>query len=254
MELNIQRFAFQSIEDRALSEHRGSALLVKKTTAMGASTNGKYSILLPVEGTGENGSAPAQLDKTAIGNIQSTSVEGRQENPQKQIPFFLHRDNLKILEDISGETHDFLRLLPDFTGFKFSGQVSYMANNTDVGALEQGQITITPTSKDEYVENCYDLVEDTVVFTTSIDEVVYLAASSSASNHTKVYNLTTSPSGATITAASDTTGVATAAMGTSATANQCTITAVAAGSAIITLTATKTNHATFKRSILVIVE
>lgn len=239
--------AFQSIEDRALSEHRGSALLMKKS-------NGKYSILLPVEGTGENGSTPAQLDKTAIGNAQATSVEGRSENPQKTIPFFLHRDNIKILDGIAGETHDFLRLLPDFTGFKYSGQVSYMANNTDVGSLEQGQITITPTSKDEYVENCYDLVEDTVVFTSAIDEVVYLSASSSDANHTKVFTLSTSPSGATYTVSSDATGKATVAMGTSADANKCTITAVAAGSAIITIKAEKSGYASFSRTVLAIVE
>ena len=238
MKLNIQLFAFQSVEDRALSEHRGSALLMKKA-------NGKYSILLPVEGTGENGSTPAQLDKTAIGNLQATSVEGRQENPQKTIPFFLHRDNLKILEGIAGETHGFLRLLPDFTGFKFSGQVSYMANNTDVGSLEQGQITITPTSKDEYVENCYDLVEDTVVFTSGIDEVVTIEGTGS-----KVISLTTSPADATIAAASDTTGVATAAYAS----GKVTITGVAAGSAIVTLTASKSGYSSFERSILVIVE
>lgn len=230
--------AFQSIQDRALSEHRGSALLMKKA-------NGKYSILLPVEGTGENGSTPAQLDKTAIGNLQSTSVEGRQENPQKTIPFFLHRDNIKILEGIAGETHDFLRLLPDFTGFKFSGQVSYMANNTDVGSLEQGQITITPTSKDEYVENCYDLVEDTVVFTGAIDEVVTIEGTG-----TKEIALTTSPADATVAAVSDTTGTATAAVAS----GKLTITGVAAGSAIVTLTASKTGYASFERSILVIVE
>lgn len=230
--------AFQSIEDRALSEHRGSALLMKKA-------NGKYSILLPVEGTGENGSTPAQLDKTAIGNFQATSVEGRAENPQKTIPFFLHRDNIKILEGIAGETHDFLRLLPDFTGFKYSGQVSYMANNTDVGSLEQGQITITPTSKDEYVENCYDLVEDTVIFTSGIDEVVTIAE-----NGTKEIALTTSPADATITAVSDTVGVATAAVAS----GKLTITGVAAGSAIVTLTATKSGYASFERSVFVIVE
>lgn len=230
--------AFQSIEDRALSEHRGSALLMKKL-------NGKYSILLPVEGTGENGSTPAQLDKTAIGNTQSTSVEGRQENPQKTIPFFLHRDNIKILEGIAGQTHDFLRLLPDFTGFKFSGQVSYMANNTDVGSLEQGQITITPTSKDEYVENCYDLVEDTVVFTGAIDEVVTIEGTG-----TKEIALTTSPADATVAAVSDATGVATAAIAS----GKLTITGVAAGSAIVTLTASKSGYASFNRSILVIVE
>ena len=234
---------FNSIEDRALSEHRGSALLMKKS-------NGKYSILLPITGTGENGSTPAQLDKTAIGNRQSTSVEGRQENPQKTIPFFTHRDNINILEGIKGETHDFLRLLPDFTGFKYSGQISYMAQNTDVGSLEQGQITITPTTADEYVENCFDLVEDTVVFTSSIDEVVTLA--STGDDATKTIALSTNPSDATITATSDTTGVATVAY--TASTNSITMTAVASGSAIITLKAEKAGYASFTRTILVVVE
>lgn len=229
---------FNSIEDRALSEHRGSALLMKKE-------NGKYSILLPVEGTGENGSTPAQLDKTAIGNAQATSVEGRTENPQKTIPFYTHRDNINILENIAGENHDFLRLLPDFTGFKYSGSVSYMANNTDVGSLEQGQLTITPTTKDEYVENCFDLVEDTVVFTSSIDEVVTVVGTG-----TKVINVTTNPSDATISAASDTEGTATVSVSEKAV----TITGVKAGSAIITITATKSGYASFKRTVLVIVK
>lgn len=229
---------FNSIEDRALSEHRGSALLMKKE-------NGKYSILLPVEGTGENGSTPAQLDKTAIGNAQATSVEGRTENPQKTIPFYTHRDNINILESIAGENHDFLRLLPDFTGFKYSGSVSYMANNTDVGSLEQGQLTITPTTKDEYVENCFDLVEDTVVFTSSIDEVVTIVGTG-----TKVINVTTNPSDATISATSDTEGTATVSVSEKAV----TITGVKAGSAIITITATKSGYASFKRTVLVIVK
>lgn len=233
---------FNSAEDRALSEHRGSGLLSKKA-------NGKYSLFLPVEGTGENGSTPAQLDKTAIGNRQATSVEGRKENPQKTLPFFLHRDNINAIEEVEGQTIDFLRLLPDFTGFKYSGKVSYMANNTDVGSLEQGQLTITPETSDEYVEDCYGLVEDTVVFTSAIDEVIELAASG-----TKVYSLSTNPADATITATSGTTGVATVAMGTGTNANQCTITAVAAGSSIITLTATKSGYNSFKRTILVIVK
>lgn len=228
---------FNSIEDRALSEHRGSALLMKKA-------NGKYSILLPVEGTGENGSTPAQLDKTAIGNPQATSVEGRTENPQKTLPFFLHRDNIKILEAIKGEPHEFLRLLPDFTGFKYSGTVSYMASNTDVGSLEQGEITITPNSKDEYVENCYDLVEDTAMIVNSIEEVVTIKGTG-----TKVINITTDPADATATVQSDTTGVATATVDGKA----ITITGVASGSAIITITVSKNGYASFERSVLVIV-
>ena len=229
---------FNSVEDRALSEHRGSALLMKKA-------NGKYSILLPIEGTGENGSAPSQLDKTAIGNPQATSVEGRSENPQKQMPFFAHRDNINILEEIKGENHEFLRLLPDFTGFKYSGTINYMLNNTDVGSLEQGQITITPTSKDEYVEDCYALVEDTVVFTNSIDEVVTIEGTG-----TKEITMSTNPADATITAVSATTGTATA----SVSGKTLTITGVAAGTSIVTLTASKSGYASFKRTILVVVK
>lgn len=238
---------FNSIEDRALSEHTGSALLSKKA-------NGKYSIFLPVEETGENGSTPNLLDKTAIGNRQATGVEGRQENPQKTLPFFLHRDNLNAIEEVEGQVVDFLRLLPDFTGFKYSGTVTKMANSTGLNALEQGQMTITPTTKDVYVENCYPLVEDTVVFTSAIDEVIYLSASSSDANHTKVYNLATEPADATITAASASSTTATAEMGTGTDANKLTITGAAAGSTIVTVTASKSNYATFKRTILVIVE
>ena len=234
-----------SIEDRALSEHRGSALLMKKD-------NGKYSILLPVTGTGENGSTPAQLDKTAIGNKQSTSVEGRQDNPQKTLPFFAHRDNINVLEGIKGQTKDFIRLLPDFTGFKYSGKVSYKINNTDVGALEQGELTITPETSDEYIDNCFDLVEDTVIFTSAIDEVAEVVVDSSSANHTKTYQLSTNPADASITAQSDTQGVATVTY--TASTNSILITAVAKGSAIITLTASKSGYATFKRTILVIAE
>lgn len=228
---------FNSIEDRALSEHRGSGLFVKKAS-------GKYSILLPITGTGENGSAPAQLDKTAIGNAQATSVEGRTENPQKSIPFFAHRDNIKILEEIKGKPQEFIRLLPDFTGFKYSGTVNYMISNTDVGGLEQGEMTITPTSKDEYVENCYDLIEDTALIVNSIDEVVTI-------NGTGTYeiNVSTNPSDATIEAESDTTGTATVQV----VDKKVTITGVASGSAIITITVEKNGYASFSRSVLVIV-
>lgn len=237
MKLNIQLFAMNSIEDRALSEHKGSAILMKKA-------NGKYSILLPVTGTGENGSTPAQLDKTVIGNAQATSVEGRTENPQKTLPFYAHRDNINVLESIKGEVHEFLRLLPDFTGFKYSGTVSYMANNTDVGGLEQGQITITPTTKDEYVEDCYDLIEDTVVFTNSIDEIVEINGTES-----KTINVSTNPADATINATSATVDVATA----TASDKAITITGVKNGSSIVTVEAEKTGYASFKRTILVIV-
>ena len=234
---------FNSIEDRALSEHTGSGIYSKKS-------NGKYSLFLPVTGTGENGATPAQLDKTAIGNKQATSVEGRQENPQKTLPFFAHRDNINVLEGVKGQTIEFLRILPDMTGFKYSGKVSYKLNNTDVGSLEQGEMTITPETSDEYVENCFDLLEDTVVFTSAINETEEVEHTGD--NKTKTIALTTNPSDATITATSDTQGVATVAY--IASTNSITITGVSAGSAIIKLVASKSGYASFTRTILVIVK
>lgn len=227
-----------SIEDRALSEHRGSGLFARINGAT------KYSILLPVEGTGENGATPNQLDKTAIGNRQSTSVEGRSENPQKTIPFFLHRDNIRILESIKGQTVDFIRLLPDFTGFKYSGTVTYMANNTDVNGLEQGQLTITPTTSDEYVDDCFDLIEDTALITNSISEVVEISGTGTAT-----ISVTTNPADATVTVKSETTGVATASYANGVV----TITGVANGTAVIEITVSKTGYATFKRTVLAVV-
>lgn len=227
-----------SIEDRALSEHRGSGIFTKKA-------NGKYSLFLPVTGTGENGSAPAQLDKTVIGNAQATSVEGRTENPQKTLPFYAHRDNIAVLEAVKGQALEFLRVLPDFTAMKYSGTVNYRLTNTDVGGLEQGEITITPTSKDEYVENCYDLLEDTALITNSIPEVVTIKGTG-----TYEINVSTNPSDATISAESDTTGVATA----TASDKKVTITGVKAGSAIVSIKTTASNHQSFTRTVLVVVE
>ena len=53
---------FNSVVDRALSEHTGSGIMSKKS-------NGKYSTFLPVTNTGELGSAPEQIEKTAMDTI-----------------------------------------------------------------------------------------------------------------------------------------------------------------------------------------
>lgn len=230
---------FNSPEDRGLSEHTGSALFTKKE-------NGKYSLFLPITGTGENGSAPDSLEKTVIGNKQKSYTEGRTDNPQKTIPFYAHRDNITILEESKGKVIDFLRVLPDFTAMKYSGTVNYKLNNTDVGSLEQGEMTITPTTSDTYVENCYALIEDTAIFTNDIPDKVVVAKSG-----TTTVNVTTNPADATINVVQETGGdsyaTATYASG------KVTITGVAEGQTIVRLKTTKTGYASFVRSILVIV-
>lgn len=231
---------FNSIEDRALSEHTGSGIFIKKS-------NGLYSVMLPVEGTGENGSAPETLEKTAIGNKQKTYKEGRTDNPAKTLPFYAHRDNITILENLKGKVQDFLRVLPDMTAMKYSGTITYKLNNTDVGGLEQGEITITPTTGDTYVPNCYALLEDTALITNDIPDTVRLTGTG-----VETISVITSPADATIAVEKETGGdsYATATVNN----NTLTITGVAKGATIITVKVSKTGYADFRRSILVIVD
>lgn len=226
-----------SIVDRALSEHLGAGLFSKKS-------NGKYSLFMPLTGTGENGSTPDQLEKTVIGNESKTYVRGRADNPQITIPFYAHRDNYRILEAAKAQPQEFLRVNPDLTGIKYSGEVDYSTDNTDVGSLIQGTLTITVNRYDGYVDDVSALIENTAIITSTVPE--HLTVTVGQGNAVTV-NIETAPSNATITATSETTGVATATVSS----KTVTITGVAAGTAIIEIATSATGCAGFKRTILV---
>lgn len=233
----MNREELNSIVDRALSEHLGAGLFNKKA-------NGKYSLFMPLTGTGENGSAPDQLEKTVIGNATKTYVKGRKDNPQITIPFYAHRDNYRILEAASKEPQEFLRVNPDMTGIKYAGEVDYKTDNTDVGSLIQGELSITVTRYDGYVDNVADLIENTAIITSEIPEEVNITGTG-----TKDIEVSTNPSTATITAVSETTDVATVQV----TGKKVTITGVKEGNAIVEITTSATDNASFKRTLMVFV-
>ena len=227
---------FNSVVDRALSEHTGSGIMSKKS-------NGKYSTFLPVTNTGELGSAPEQIEKTAIGNMAKSYIQGRKDSPQQTLTFYVHRDNLRILREVKGKVVDFLRVFPDFSGVKYSGQVDFKYNDTALNSAEQGEISVTITIPEEAIDDCYDMIEDTVVYTSDIPEVITIDK-----NGTYSLNVVTNPADATIAVVSETTGVATA----NAVDKKVTITGVAEGSAVVEITATKEGFQAWKRTILVI--
>ena len=229
---------FNSVIDRALSEHKGSCIMNKKE-------NGKYSLFMPVTNLGELGSAPEQIEKTVIGNMAKSYIQGRKDSPQQSLTYYVHRDNLRLLEKYKGATIDFLRVFPDFSAVKYSGQIDKTISDTGLNSAEQGTISVTITVPEEIVDDCYDLIEDTAIFINDIPEAVKLASSG-----TKKINVTTNPADATITAKSETEGVATVAYE----AGVVTITAVSKGSAIISLTTNKEGFASWTRTIHVVVE
>lgn len=227
---------FNSVVDRALSEHTGSGIMSKKS-------NGKYSTFLPVTNTGELGSAPEQIEKTAIGNMAKSYIQGRKDSPQQTLTFYVHRDNLRILKAVKGKVVDFLRVFPDFSGVKYSGQVDFKYNDTSLNSAEQGEISVTITIPEEAIDDCYDMIEDTVVYTSDIPEVIEISKTG-----TYTVNVVTNPADATISVVSETTGVATA----DASGKAVTITGVAEGSSVVEITATKEGFQSWKRTILVI--
>lgn len=229
---------FNSVIDRALSEHKGSCIMNKKE-------NGKYSLFIPVTNLGELGSAPEQIEKTVIGNMAKSYIQGRKDSPQQSLTYYVHRDNLRLLEKYKGTNQDFLRVFPDFSAVKYSGQIDMTISDTGLNSAEQGTISVTITVPEEIIDDCYDLIEDTAIFINDIPEAVKLA-----SNGTKKINVTTNPADATITAKSETEGVATVAYETGVV----TITAVSKGSAIISLTTNKEGFASWTRTIHVVVE
>ena len=225
----------KSITDRALADI-GTALFV-----MGS--NGKYHFALPVTNMPATGSAPDQQEKTVTTDQKKTYIASRQDNPQKEFTFYAHRDNFRAVKVLSNGIHDFLQINPDFTGYTFSGTVSQYQDEVSVGNNITGKMVITVSQSGlEPIDNVYDLIEDVVVFDSEIPDKIEIVGTGTAD-----ISVATIPADATITAVSETTGVATV----SASGGKVTITGVKAGSAIVEITAAKDGYSSGKRTVFV---
>ncbi len=231
----------QNIDDRAMTD-MGAFVGIKKAS-------GKYSLFVPVTNIPATGSAPEQVEKTVTTSRKKSYMQGRQDSPQKEFTFYAHRDNYRKLGQYKNKECEFLQVNPDGTGFKFSGYVSSYQDEVAVGSNITGKYVITVTQSDEEpVDNVMDLVEDTVIFTSSIPNIVYL--DSADTDKKEVINIVTDPSDAELTAESDTEAVATVAVS----GRTVTITPVAKGNAIVTINGEKDDFADNFTTVLVIVK
>lgn len=206
----------------------------------------KYHLWLPLTNIPATGSAPETIDTTVTTSRVKTSTAGRQDPGQKECTYMAHRDNFEILRADHRKTLDFLQVNPDGTGFKFQGIVSSYQDEVSVGGNLTGKAVITVTKSDELpIINVVDLIQESVTFTSAIDALIEIKGTGTA----KV-NVETDPSDATVTAVSDTEGVATVTVA----AGVATITGIKAGSAIVKITAEKADCADGVTHILVIVK
>lgn len=227
----------KEINDTRAMTDIGAAIFVKR----GGAT--KYSLWLATTNIPATGSAPEQVETTVNTSRKKTYTYGRQDTPQKECTFMAHRDNFEILKGDYNKQLDFLQINPDGTGWKFSGFVSFYQDEVAVGSNLTGKAVITVSSSEELPTiNVADIIEETVTFISSVPADVQLEGTANTT-----INIVTDPADATLSATTDTEGVATV----TAEANGIKITGVKAGSAIIKVTAKKTDCADGVTHILV---
>lgn len=230
----------KKIDDLRAYSDIGSAIFVKRAG------QAKYSLWLCVNNIPATGSAPETIETTVTTSRSKNYVFGRKDNAAKECTFMAHRDNFMILKGDYNKKLDFLQVNPDGTGWKFQGYVSFYQDEASLGGALTGKAVITVSSADELpVDNVADIIEETVTFISAIDDIVEIAPEG-----TREIVVETDPSDATVTAQSLTSSVATATYSN----GKVTITGVAAGSALIKLTAKKAECADGVTYVLVIVK
>lgn len=174
-----------------------------------------------------------------------TKVEGITTLEEAETTIYLHRDSIRMLEKLDGKTIPLLVMLGNFTGWKYSGAISYTPNDVEMDALMEGTVKITPATTPEYIDDCFPLVKPTAQFKSVIPENVELETTTGKYEQEVEMKL----DGSTFTATSGKDTIATATV----TANKLVITGKTAGSTVISLISAMAGCASWETTIHVIV-
>ena len=161
---------FKYVETRAQNAY-GSALLVKK------SNETKYSLLIASESVPAVFGSKNTFEFNLINSKTVGKVGDKISLEEKDVEFLLHRDNVYRLEQLKGQTLDFMYFTPDFMGWKFVGEIDYRPNDATADIL-RGTYTITPTSADTApIMDARSLIMETITITNSIPDSLQLKES-----------------------------------------------------------------------------
>lgn len=238
MAINLQKHC----DKKAISGY-GSALLYRDAQA----GDTKYHLLLPLETVPAVNGSVDTFEFDLLTCPTKGQVEGKESLDQKDVEFLWHRDNVKRLESLQGRVIDFLAVYGDMTGRKFSGTIKVRPNDVS-NDIARGTFTITPISASTTTE--YDvsaIIQDTVSFASTIPAKleISLTATSPAS-----VECLRDPTTADFTVSSSSTAI-TATKGTGAFTVQKGTSAKVGDTAIITVTATASEMASWTTTMLV---
>lgn len=204
----------------------------------------KFKLLMPLETVPSVIGSTNTVEVDLLTSSMITKIEGKKSVDDKDVTFLWHRDNLRRLREIEGKQCKFLVSYPDFTGWGFEGKISYKPDDASSDKLT-GTFTIVANAVDEKeTEDVRDMLVKTCFITSVVPSYVELSGSGSVD-----IALSSNVSGATFEAKSNSASVATA----SISSNKLTITGVAKGNAIVEVTSSSSDKASWTTTIAVTV-
>lgn len=208
------------------------------------STLGKYKLFMPLETVPSVVGSTDTVEIDLLTSSSKSKIEGKSSVDDKDVEFLWHRDNLRLLRSIVGEQHRFMVSYPDYTGWKFTGQIKYRPNDASSDKLT-GTFTLIASSVDDVeIEDVREYMARTCVIDSVVPSSIELLASEVSG---KSFDLSSPISGATFTATTNESDVATA----SVSGNKLTITPVGAGYCIIEITSSASEYASWTTTIAV---
>lgn len=165
--MDLQKYC----DNRAMSGY-GSALLYKEANEE------LYHIVTPLESVPTVSGSVDTFDFDILTCPSKGQVEGKESLDQVEVDFLWHRDNITRLESLQGRVLDFMAVYQDFTARTFTGTIKVRPQEAGADIM-RGTFTITPMSASTTtILDARDLIQDTVMFTNAIDDHIVMSENS----------------------------------------------------------------------------
>lgn len=232
---------FKEFKEHGLESGFGTILAYK------LSNENKYHIVCALTTIPSISGSKNTIGYSTTSNNSVTKVPGKKTINDVEITFPYNADTVTIMNKLADQDIQYAIInLENGLGWKFVANASYRMNDISPDNVNEGTLQLVISSvEDAASDNMLDVYMDTVTFGDGIPNRVSLVGAG-----TKVINVVTDPTDATLTVESDSDSVCTIANADGVV----TITAVAQGSTYVYIKAVKAGIAGNERKIYVVVE
>lgn len=236
--------SFREFKEHNVRAGLGTALCYR------LSSEAKYHILAPVESLPAVFGTPDTIEYSSTTNRNVTNVMGKNSTETVEINLPYNLDYIAICDNINDLEVNFAYIdLDDFSGQEFTGKPRYHLADVGTSDIKTIVLSIAVTNANEYItEDLYDSFQDTISILSPIPASIELSAKDTTGT---IINIITDPSDATLAVSSNNTSVLIEKGSGNVTIKASS--SAEAGSAIVTIVATKDNYAPNQRRIKVLV-